>query len=696
MRDQILDLMNQKNYRAMVPRQIMSAIGSDDLTEVMKTLNQLDTEHLIIHDEGGHYALLSYFNVYLGRVDKKDSGFGFVLVPELEEDIFISKRDMSNALDKDLVYVQVFKNTNKGLEGQIIEIVERNIVDIIGVLKKRANNYYLQITGKYHYLSITIPPKHLNHSEINDVVKVIITDFNDGFNLKGKVSKIIGTKNQPGIDITMMVEGTKISTNFSKECLNEAINLNHEINFEGRVDKTDEMIVTIDGDDAKDFDDAISVKKIGDNHYQLGVYIADVSEYVKVNSNIDIDASIRTSSCYLPDRVIPMLPFELSNDLCSLRPNENRYALACVMEIKDGEVIDSDIFKAVIKSKARLTYNNVNKMLEDNNLPTELMFLKDAADLAAIIGNKRHQKGSLDFETKEAKIVLDDYGTAIDVVPIKRGISEKMIEEFMIICNETVTERITYLDLPFVYRVHDEPKPEKIKTLIDIAKTLNITIPKKQNTIHPLFLQTILEKPETEEAKTIFNHLILRSMAKAKYSINNIGHFGLASKYYTHFTSPIRRYPDLMVHRLIKDYLLGESNYQDFDLEDYLNDLCEACSDQEKVIESLERDVDDMKKAEYMLSQIGSEYEGMVSGIQRWGVYVQLPNSCEGLIGHEELYSLGYQYIEEKDVWSKNNTDRLTIGKYIKVRVINASKARGTVDFEIVKGEKNEKDHHTK
>lgn len=696
MRDKILDLMNQKNYRAMVPRQIMSAIGSDDLTQVMKTLNQLDTEHIIIHDEGGNYALLSYFNVYLGRVDKKDTGFGFVVVPELEEDIFVPKRDMSNALDKDLVYVQVLKTTNKGLEGQIIEIVERNIVDIIGVLKKRSNNYYLQITGKYHYLTITIPPKHLNHSEINDVVKVIITDYNDGYNLKGKVSKIIGSKNEAGMDITVMLESAKISTNFSKECLTEAQNLNKVINFEGRVDKTSEMIVTIDGDDAKDFDDAISVKKLGVNHYELGVYIADVSEYVTVNSYIDIDASIKTSSCYLPDRVIPMLPFELSNDLCSLRPNEERYALACVMEIKDGEVIDSDIFKAVIKSKARLTYSNVNKMLETDTLTNELEFLKDAADLANIIGIKRHQKGSLDFETKEAKIVLDDFGTPIDVIPIKRGISEKMIEEFMIICNETVTERIGYLDLPFIYRVHDEPKPEKFKDLIEIAKTLNISIPKKQNAIHPLFLQSILEKPETEEAKTIFNHLILRSMAKAKYSITNIGHFGLASKFYTHFTSPIRRYPDLVVHRLIKEYLLGEHHYEDYDLENYLNDVCEACSDQEKVIETLERDVDDMKKAEYMLSQIGNQYEGMVSGIQRWGVYVQLQNSIEGLIGHEELYSLGYHYLEDKDVWSKNNSDRLTIGKTIRVEVINASKSRGTIDFAIVKGEQNEKNYYTK
>ena len=292
----------------------------------------------------------------------------------------------------------------------------------------------------------------------------------------------------------------------------------------------------------------------------------------------------------------------------------------------------------------------------------------------------------MDFETKEAKIILDNKGYPIDIVPVNRGISEKMIEEFMICCNETVTERIAYLDVPFVYRVHEEPKAEKYAELVDIAKTLGISIPKKQNSIHPLFIQQILEKPQTEEAKVIFNHLILRSMAKARYSEINLGHFGLASSNYTHFTSPIRRYSDLVVHRLIKDYLLNGSNYEAIDLDVYLKEVCLQNSNQEKVIERLERDVLDMKKAEYMLNKIGKVYQGIVSGVQKWGFYVQLSNSVEGLVLAEDLYDDGFEFNEEKSLWYKSSVDVYKIGKPVMVRVQGASKDRGTVDFKLLGG----------
>ena len=353
---------------------------------------------------------------------------------------------------------------------------------------------------------------------------------------------------------------------------------------------------------------------------------------------------------------------------------------------ENGKVVDSEIFETVINSKYRLTYNLVNKMFEDDNLPEDLLFLNAAKELAQILESTRRQRGSLDFETKEAKIVLNDKGYPIDIVPVNRGISEKIIEEFMICCNETITERISYLDLPFVYRVHEEPKAEKYQELVDIAKTLGINIPKKQNSIHPLFIQQILEKPQTEEAKVIFNHLILRSMAKARYSEVNVGHFGLASKNYTHFTSPIRRYSDLVVHRLIKDYLLNGSNYKGIDLDVYLKDVSLQNSNQEKVIERLERDVLDMKKAEYMLNKIGHVYEGIVSGVQKWGFYVSLPNSVEGLVLADDLYDDGFEYNEEKSIWYKSNVDVYKLGKKVVVRVLGASKDRGTVDFKLLGG----------
>ncbi len=686
MKEQILELMSKPGYKALVPRQIMEQIGSDNLTNVMKCLNELDREHLIIHDSVGHYALLSYFHIYIGVINVKEIGMGFVKVEGFEKDIYVGKRDTLNAMDGDTVYVQFTKNSTRGPEGVVVDIIERRFKDFIGVIKKRKSGYCLQIKGKYSYLTIVINQKHLKNAKVNEVVKATIIDYGNGFLLKAKVDKVLGDKNQVGMDISMMIENAGISTQFSEETKNQAENFTSVVNKENRLDRTNEMIVTIDGDDAKDFDDAISVKKLSDNKYMLGVYIADVSHYVTYNSPIDLDASLRTSSCYLPDRVVPMLPFRLSDDLCSLKPNVDRYALACEMIIENGKVIDSEIFETVINSKHRLTYNAVNQMFENNNVPEELSFLNDAKDLALILEKTRKQRGSLDFETKEAKIILDKSGYPIDIVPVNRGISEKLIEEFMICCNETVTERISYLDLPFVYRVHEEPKAEKYQELVDIAKTLGINIPKKQNNIHPLFIQQILEKPTTEETKVIFNHLILRSMAKARYSEINLGHFGLASKNYTHFTSPIRRYSDLVVHRLIKDYLLNGTNYRGIDLEVYLKDISLQNSNQEKVIERLERDVLDMKKAEYMLNKIGHVYEGIVSGVQKWGFYVQLPNSVEGLVMADDLYDDGFEYNEEKGFWYKSSVDVYKIGKPVVVRVLGASKDRGTVDFKLLGG----------
>lgn len=686
MKEQILEFMSKPGYKALVPRQIMEQINSDNLTAVMKCLNELDREHLVIHDSVGHYALLSYFHIYIGVINVKEIGMGFVKTEQFDKDIYIGKRDTLNAMDGDTVYVQVTKHTTRGPEGVVVDIIERRFKEFIGVIKKRKSGYSLQIKGKYSYLTIVINQKHLKNAKINEVVKTTIIDYGNGFLLKAKVDKVLGDKNEVGMDISMMIENAGISTDFSEETKKEAENLSNDVNIGNRINRTNEMIVTIDGDDAKDFDDAITVKKLDKNKYMLGVYIADVSHYVTYNSPIDLDASLKTSSCYLPDRVVPMLPFRLSDDLCSLRPGVDRYALACEMIIENGRVIDSEIFEAVINSKYRLTYNGVNKMFNEDSLPQELLFLNDAKDLADILEKKRKARGSLDFETKEAKVILDSNGYPIDIVPVTRGISEKIIEEFMICCNETITERISYLDLPFVYRIHEEPKAEKYQELVEIAKTLGISIPKKQNTIHPLFIQTILNKPQTEETKVIFNHLILRSMAKARYSETNLGHFGLASLNYTHFTSPIRRYSDLVVHRLVKDYLLNGSNYQDVDLEVYLRDVCNQNSNQEKVIERLERDVLDMKKAEYMLNKIGRVYEGIVSGVQKWGFYVQLANSVEGLVLAEDLYDDGFEYNEEKGVWYKSSVDVYKIGKAVMVRVLGASKDRGTVDFKLLGG----------
>ena len=686
MREAILSLMSEAKYKALVPRDIMKAINSENLTSVIKCLNELEDECLIIHDCGGHYALLAYFDVYLGVIDMKEAGFGFVKVDTRPKDIYVPYNDILNALDGDTVLVQVLRDTPRGPEGTIIEVVERKTRALIGVMQKRGSHYYVHPSGKYASLTLEVLPKNINQAKNDDVVKVIITDFGDGHYLKGKVDKILGSFDDVGMDIKLLVEEAMISHTFNDAVLQELQALPVPDRTLYR-DLTDELIVTIDGCDAKDFDDAVMVAKLSDNTYKLGVYIADVSSYVKENSALDIEARARGFSCYLPNGVIPMLPFALSDDLCSLVPGEERYTLACEMIVENGEVIDSDLFLALIKSKARLTYEGVNKWFEDGNVPKELSMLSDAKELCEILSRKRHQKGSLDFETKEAKIILDNNEVAVDVVPIKRGISEQMIEEMMILCNETIAERMMYLDLPFLYRVHDEPEKNKIKDIISLARQFGVMVPKQQNKIHSLFVQHLLEAIDETDTKALFNHLMLRAMAKAKYSEHNIGHFGLALDSYTHFTSPIRRYADLTVHRLIKQAILGLGEITTSEAE--LADIALTISTKEKQIETLERNVEDMKKAEFMQKQIGKCYNGIISGVQKWGVYVELANTVEGLVSGSLLNRYGYTYSEDYNLWRRGDSV-LSIGKHVNVTVLAASKVHRTVDFALG-GEDDEK-----
>ena len=482
------------------------------------------------------------------------------------------------------------------------------------------------------------------------------------------------------MDIKMKVSSSGIPTTFDANLLNELQNSKPD-EFLNYVDLTDELIVTMDGESAKDFDDAFMVKKIADEKFLLGVYIADVSRYVKPNTLVDQEALRRSFSCYLPNQVIPMLPNLLSDDLCSLLPNELRYTIACHMIINGGIIKEVEVFPALIKSKYRLVYEEVNDWFKKEVVPIGLSMLLDAKELALILENKRHDAGSLDFVTIESQITLDEQGRAINVDAVHRGIAEAMIEEFMIACNKSIAERIAYLDLPFLYRVHDEPNGMKLSEVRMIASELGIVIPKKQNSIHPLFIQQILEKPTTDEEKAIFNNLILRAMAKAKYQEYNIGHFGLALKNYTHFTSPIRRYPDLLVHRLIKQYLFGEELYQIDAIPSLLSEATCIVNQNERIIENLERDVDDMKKAEYMSTKIGKSYSGIISGIQKWGLYVQLNNCIEGMIASRELAMDDYYFDELHQDYSNLKGDKLKLGQSIMIEVFDADKERGTIDF---------------
>ena len=616
MKNLILELMTRDDYKPLEVSKIQEVLGLTDaasFTKIVKCLNQLEDEYIIGHTAKGKYDLLKRLNRFIGSLDLKDSGFGFVITDELEKDIFIPKKMTLNALNRDTVLVELTTGLENP-EGKIIEVVKRNTTYLVGTLKQRGNNYIVYPDNFKANLIAIIDKNQLNNAKVNDKVKVYLTKYQSDGRCSGEIVSVIGKKGDPGIDVTMLLEESMLRTTFPQDVLLESNSIPQSIKKEDYPDYRDlssELIFTIDGDDAKDFDDAVGIKQLSNGNYELGVYIADVSSYVKPGSLIDEEALKRYFSIYLPDRVVPMLPFALSNGICSLNPNELRLTMACVMEINPkGDVVSADIFKAIIESKYRFTYNFVNKVFENdelsiNKIDSELVeSLQKMRELAKILSKNRYSRGSLDFDTKEAKILLNKDGSVQDIEVINRGISENLIEEFMIKANETVAEAMEYQLLPCIYRVHEEPVLEKLEAFNKVASRLGYHLNLKKGEVHPRALQQILEESSNELQGTIINNLLLRSMAKAKYYDTNLGHYGLASKAYTHFTSPIRRYPDLLVHRLLKDlYLEQKQLNNETILEKYdkiISEVSKESSEIEKRIERLERDADDMKKCEYL------------------------------------------------------------------------------------------------
>ena len=514
----------------------------------------------------------------------------------------------------------------------------------------------------------------------------------------GKVEKIIGHKNDPGVDILTIAAKHSIETEFSEEVKRELKNIPDEVcenDLIGRTDLTKEMIFTIDGDDTKDIDDAISVKRDGKN-YVLGVHIADVSNYVKVGSALYDSAFSRGTSSYLADTVIPMIPHQLSNGICSLNPEVIRLTISCVMTIDgNGKVISYDIFPSYIKSRKQMTYKNVNKILDENIIPEGYGEFADTLklmhELSKILRQEKINRGYIDFGIDEAKVIQDENGKAIDIVKRVQGTGEKLIEDFMIAANETVATHISNMDLPFIYRVHDLPNAEKIEDFSNLIKQMGYQIHTNLSKITPVTMQKLLNEFRDKDEFVILSDMLLRSMKKAVYSTNNIGHFGLASKNYTHFTSPIRRFPDLTVHRLLRTYLFENR----IDMETinfnakYLIDVADHSSETEVNSVEAEREVLDMKMAEYMESHIGEEYEGIISGVTNFGMFVELDNLIEGLV-HISTLDGFYTYVPEMlSLISANKKNKYRIGDRVKIVVTNANKNQGIIDFELVKGDKN-------
>ena len=672
--------------------------GMEEITELEDNLKELVTEGILHMSKNREYMLMSKTkSLKVGKLRINKNGNGFV---ECEpEDIFVHSNDLNGAINGDFVEVEIKTRLNDPEpEGYIRNILKRDLKNVVGEMVKDKKTLAFKPDDEKLNIAVKLTKESMKGCvEGHKVIISIIKEIGNRTFL-GKVEKIIGHKNDPGVDILTIAAKHSIETEFSEEVKRELKNIPDEVcenDLIGRTDLTKEMIFTIDGDDTKDIDDAISVKRDGKN-YVLGVHIADVSNYVKVGSALYDSAFSRGTSSYLADTVIPMIPHQLSNGICSLNPEVIRLTISCVMTIDgNGKVISYDIFPSYIKSRKQMTYKNVNKILDENIIPEGYGEFADTLklmhELSKILRQEKINRGYIDFGIDEAKVIQDENGKAIDIVKRVQGTGEKLIEDFMIAANETVATHISNLDLPFIYRVHDLPNAEKIEDFSNLIKQMGYQIHTNLNKITPVTMQKLLNEFRDKDEFVILSDMLLRSMKKAIYSTNNIGHFGLASKNYTHFTSPIRRFPDLTVHRLLRTYLFENR----IDMETinfnakYLIDVADHSSETEVNSVEAERDVLDMKMAEYMESHIGEEYEGIISGVTNFGMFVELDNLIEGLV-HISTLDGFYTYVPEMlSLISANKKNKYRIGDRVKIIVTNANKNQGIIDFELVKGEKN-------
>ncbi len=700
MKDKIIEIL-KNNSQAISVEKIEEYLGCttvEELKEIMKTLNELEDEYKITRTKKNNYMLFDNTNFKIGNLSVNARKFGFVDIPN-EDSYYIDKRNMEQAIHGDKVLIEVINKDKK--EGKIVKVLSRSIKQVVGEFVYKRNKCTLLLDDDKVNIKIEIDNKKTMGAMDGHKVLVKITNYVKDNIYRGEVIKVLGHKNDPGIDILSIVASLGISDTFSEELIKEVDAIPYEVEAEelkGRVDLRDKMIFTIDGDDTKDIDDAISIEKLENGNYILGVHIADVSHYVKEGSLIEDEAFLRGTSVYLADRVIPMLPHKLSNGICSLNEASDRLTLSCEMTIDEkGKIVDKKIFESVINSKKKMTYKNVNKILEENIVPEGYEKfespLKTMYELAKILRKEKIGRGYIEFDIDEPKILVDEKGTAIDVVRRYRGVGENLIEDFMIAANEAVASTIYYMELPFVYRVHGEPNAEKIQSFLKLLRILGYKLNVRLDKITPKVVQTILEDLKDKNEFFVLSNLLLRSMQKAIYDYNNIGHFGLASDCYTHFTSPIRRYPDLTVHRLLRKYLFEHriDNETVSYYEQKLPSLTQHASDAEQTSIECERAVDDMKMAEYMLKHIGEEYEGMVTGTTTFGMFIILDNLVEGLVRIDSLANDRYFYDEElSSLVSQSDKRGYRLGDKVKIIVTAASKEKRTIDFEVVNNRREE------
>lgn len=693
----IEDLMRDKKYVPMKIKElaILMQVSKERRPDLEEVLEALLEEGVIEVSKRGKYQIAR--DTYVtGTYVGNQKGFGFVEVEDWEEDIFISESDSLGALHGDTVKVVLLPGkTGKRREGAVVRILEHAVKELVGTYQQSKNFGFVVADNRKFTRDIFIPIERSKGAVNGHKVLVEITDYgSEKKNPEGRIQKIIGHKNDPGTDILSLVYAYELPLEFPEKILNQAAKVGSEViprDFEGRMDLRDWQMVTIDGEDAKDLDDAVSLTVEGDR-YRLGVHIADVANYVQEGSALDREALKRGTSVYLTDRVIPMLPHKLSNGICSLNEGVDRLALSCIMDVdRKGNVVSHQLAETVIRVDRRMSYTSVKKILTDED-PREIQAYESLVplfrlmeELASILREKRRQRGSIDFDFPESRLILDETGHPVDIRPYDRNVATKIIEDFMLLANETVAQDYYWQELPFVYRTHDNPDPEKIGQLALFINNFGYAMKHTRDEIHPKELQKLLARIEDSPEEALISRLTLRSMKRARYTVECSGHFGLAAKYYCHFTSPIRRYPDLQIHRIIKENLRGRMNEERIlHYEKILPEVADQSSRTERRADEAERETEKMKKAEYMEDHIGEIFSGVISGITTWGFYVELPNTIEGMVHVTHLYDDRYYYREETHEMMGADTGRtFKLGQKVTVRVLEASKSLRTIDFEL-------------
>ncbi len=698
----ILELMKNKDYVPMKAKEIamIMRVPKKEYRDFLEILGNLELNFKIQKNRKNRYRLVEK-TYYDGIYRKNQKGFGFVRLENQEDEIYIARENSLDALNGDRVLIEIMEEENKvkSAEGKVVKILKHEKDTVVGIFQNNKNFGFVVPDDRNFGTDIFISKKDMGKARSNHKVLVKITKYpKKGKKAEGKIIEVLGNVNEAGVDMLSLIKEHNLPSTFPEPVVQEAKKFENKVDkkdIPNRVDFRDREIFTIDGEDAKDLDDAVRVQKLENGNYKLEVHIADVSFYVRENSLLDQEAFIRGTSIYMLGRVIPMLPRELSNGICSLNAGEDRFTLSCIMEIDDkGNVVSSEIVKGIINVTERMSYTDVQAIIDKTNPQTIKRYkpyisqFKLMEELAKILKNKRIEQGYLNLDIPESKIDLDIDGKVTNISKYETTFAHEIIEQFMLTANETVAEKFFWLEAPFIYRVHENPDLEKIQELNKFLFNFGMKIKANKDNIYPKEFAKILEEVKGKEEEKVVSNLVLRTLKVARYEAENKGHFGIASKYYCHFTSPIRRYPDLFIHRVISNYL--EENYDVSEkwtekVKTQAEERAKQSSEREKIATKVEREAEDLKKAEYMEKRIGKEYEGIVSSVTSFGIFVELDNTVEGLIRFDDLGDEYFIYDEARKRLIGERTNKIyKIGDKVAIRVKKASKLLRQIDFELI------------